>query len=147
MCSYQNDLCDRSRSYMVTCMEANNSEHSEVQRQGATLRAIRELRGMTVDQLANELQISRPYLANIEAGRKRLSPVLLSKAAEVLDVPQVALVREGYFDREAAEREAEVRRITKERDDALRQIEAMRAQLDELRSGFEALQVPAGVAS
>jgi transcriptional regulator with XRE-family HTH domain len=102
---------------------------------------------MTVDQLAAELLISRPYLANIEAGRKKLSQVILAKAAEVLDVPQVALVREGYFDREAAEREAEVRRLTKERDDALRQLAAMRAQLDELTASFEALQVPAGVAS
>ena len=120
-------------------------EKPECERQGATLRCIRELRGMTADQLAAELLISRPYLANIEAGRKKLSQVILAKAAEVLDVPQVALVREGYFDREAAEREAEVRRLTKERDDALRQISSMQSQLDSLRAAFESLQVPAAV--
>lgn len=125
---------------------AGGSPAEEV-RIGATLRSIRQIRGMTADQLANELLVSASHVRNIELGHKSASQVLLAKAAEVLDVPQVALVREGYFDREAAEREAEVRRITKERDDALRQIEAMRVQLDELRSGFEALQVPAGVAS
>jgi transcriptional regulator with XRE-family HTH domain len=122
------------------------SEQPEYARQGATLRCIRELRGMTVDQLAAEMLISRPYLANIEAGRKKLSQRLVALAAEVLDVPQIALVREGYFDREEAEREAEVRRLTRERDEALAQIKSMQAQLDELRASFEALQVPKAVA-
>jgi len=121
-------------------------EQPECERQGATLRCIRELRGMTVDQLAAEMLISRPYLANIEAGRKKLSPRLVALAAEVLDVQQIALVREGYFDREAAEREAEVRRLTKERDDALAQIRSMQDQLNQLRGAFEALQVPKAVA-
>jgi transcriptional regulator with XRE-family HTH domain len=127
-------------------MNGNDSEQAERERQGATLRAIREIRGMTVDQLAAEMLISRPYLANIEAGRKKLSQRLVARAAEVLDVQQIALVREGYFDREAAEREAEVRRLTRERDEALAQIKSMQAQLDELRVSFEALQVPKAVA-
>lgn len=121
-------------------------EQAEHEHQGVALRTIRELRGMTVDQLAAEMGISRPYLANIEAGRKKLSQVLLAKAADALAVPQIALVREGYFDREAAEREAEVRRLTRERDDALAQIRSMRDQLNQLQAQFEALRTPEEVA-
>jgi transcriptional regulator with XRE-family HTH domain len=123
------------------------SSRSEAQRIGATLRAIREIRGMTVEQLATrELGIAPSHLRNIENGRRSLTAEHLAKAAKVLDVPQIALVREGYFDREAAEREAEVRRLTRERDEALAQIRAMRDQLDELRSAYEALPVPQEVA-
>lgn len=124
-----------------------NITERESARIGETIRSLREARGFTQEELAHEMRISRPYMSLIESGRKPITSRLVALAAEVLGVRQVALVREGYFDREAAEREAEVRRVTKERDDALRQIEAMRVQLDELRSGFEALQVPAGVAS
>ena len=42
----------------------------ECQRIGATVKALREARGATPDQLANSVGISRPLLANIEAGRR-----------------------------------------------------------------------------
>lgn len=73
-------------------------EAAERRRVGATLRALRQRRGFTADQFACELGKSRPYLANIEAGRKPLPEVLLARAADLLDVPQVAIVREGYYD-------------------------------------------------
>ena len=66
---------------------------SEAQRVGATLRTIREIRGFTVDELAREIGISRPYLANIEAGRKPLSDILLARAATALKVRQLAIMR------------------------------------------------------
>jgi len=62
------------------------------ERVGATLRTTRELRGLKPDQLANRLGISRSYLANIEAGRKKLTPELLAKACSVLDIPQIAIL-------------------------------------------------------
>lgn len=62
------------------------------ERVGATLRLARELRGLKPDELANRLQISRTYLANIEAGRKKLTPVLLAKACTVLDIPQISII-------------------------------------------------------
>lgn len=62
-------------------------------RQGATVKAFREMRGMRVDELASALGITRPYLSNIEAGRKRLTPILVAKAADALGVRQIALVR------------------------------------------------------
>lgn len=68
------------------------------ERVGQTLRALRELRGFKPDQFANELQISRPYLANIEAGRKKLTNILLARAAAALAVPQIAIMRERPFE-------------------------------------------------
>lgn len=65
---------------------------------GETLRTIRETKGFKLGEFAAELDISYAYLSNIEAGRKRLTPQLLAKAARVLGVRQIAIVREGYFE-------------------------------------------------
>lgn len=62
------------------------------ERVGATLRMARELRGLTPDELAGQMGISRPYLANIEAGRKRLTPQMLAKAAEALQIRQIDIL-------------------------------------------------------
>lgn len=79
------------------CSNMNRTdEHQsseEMERIGATLRTYREMRGWTPDEFANQLRISRPYLANIEAGRKRLTPVLLARASAALDVRQIAIMR------------------------------------------------------
>ena len=68
---------------------------------GATLRTMRELRGYKPDPFASEIGISRPYLANIEAGRKRLSNVLLARAAAALHVEQIAIMRPASTDEAA----------------------------------------------
>lgn len=65
----------------------------ERQRIGATVKALREARGATPDQLANYVGISRPLLANIEAGRRRLTYRHLPKIAEYLGVPPIAIMR------------------------------------------------------
>ena len=70
---------------------------AEKARIGATLRMARETHGYKLGEFATELGISYAYLSNIEAGRKRLTPQLLAKAASILGVRQIALVREGYF--------------------------------------------------
>lgn len=69
---------------------------------GQTLRTIREIKGFDLGEFASELDISYSYLSNIEAGRKRLTPQLLSRCAALLGVRQVAIVREGYFDKAVA---------------------------------------------
>lgn len=66
---------------------------SDWERVGETLRTLRELRGFKPDEFANALDISRPYLANIEAGRKKLTNILLARAAKQLRVPQIAIMR------------------------------------------------------
>jgi transcriptional regulator with XRE-family HTH domain len=70
---------------------------NEMVRQGATLRAFRELRGLKVGEFATALGISYAYLSNIEAGRKRLTPQLLVKASGLLGVRQVALIHPDTF--------------------------------------------------
>jgi transcriptional regulator with XRE-family HTH domain len=74
----------------------------EQARIGNTLRTIREIRGYKLGEFATELGISYAYLSNIEAGRKRLTPQLLAKAAVLLDVRQIAIVRDGTFSDEVA---------------------------------------------
>lgn len=62
-------------------------------RVGATIRQLRELRGIKPDELANRIPMSRPYLANIEAGRKRLQPIHAARIAKVLEVRQLSILR------------------------------------------------------
>lgn len=66
-------------------------------RQGETIKAFREVRGLKVGELAGEVGISYAYLSNIEAGRKRLTPQLLAKLAAALGIRQAALVRPDSF--------------------------------------------------
>ena len=73
-----------------------NKTEGERKRVGATIRALREARGANADQLANKIGISRPYLANIEAGRRGLRPELLPKVADALGVPQIAIMWTDY---------------------------------------------------
>lgn len=70
-------------------------------RVGATLRQIRELRGVKVGELANLLNISYAYLSNIEAGRKPLTDALAVKAADVLKIRPIVLARPDLVDVEA----------------------------------------------
>ncbi|MGD7788177.1 helix-turn-helix domain-containing protein [Propionibacteriaceae bacterium Y1700] len=62
---------------------------------GATIAAFRMMRGYTQDALSShrEVLISRAYLANIEAGRKRPSGRVISRIAIALGVPQIAIIR------------------------------------------------------
>lgn len=69
-----------------------NTLNPEWVRVGATLRTIREIRGYKPDGFASGIGISRPYLANIEAGRKKLTDVILARAAEALKVEQIAIM-------------------------------------------------------
>jgi transcriptional regulator with XRE-family HTH domain len=72
--------------------EETGTLNPEWVRIGTTLRTLRELRGFKPDQFASSIDISRPYLANIEAGRKKLTTVLLARAASRLQVEQIAIM-------------------------------------------------------
>lgn len=80
-------------------MPRNSTQNTDAERVriGATVRTYRELRGYKPDEFANEIGISRPYLANIEAGRKPLTEVLLARVAAALGVTQVSIVRADYY--------------------------------------------------
>lgn len=81
---------------------AENLPTPESERVGATIRTLRELSGLKADQLANKILISRPYLANLEAGRKRLSPEHASRIADALGVPRVCILRPDEYPSEGA---------------------------------------------
>lgn len=87
------------------------TEIAERERQGATVRILREIRGLKAAELANDIGISDVHLYNIESGAKQITPVLVAKIAEALAVPQIAIVREGHFNREKAEALAEARKL------------------------------------
>lgn len=59
---------------------------------GATIRQMREMRGMTQEQLSRSCILSRAYVANIEAGRKRPSTKAVARLAVALQVPQIAIM-------------------------------------------------------
>ena len=64
----------------------------ELVRVGATVSEMRQMRGMTQDQLANAALLSRSYLANIEAGRKKPSMKAIARIAAALHVSQISLI-------------------------------------------------------
>lgn len=74
------------------------NEKAERLRIGATIRQLREMRGFKPDDFANKVGISRPYLSNIEAGRKPITEVLLARISKELVVEQVVICRDGYFE-------------------------------------------------
>lgn len=76
---------------------AQVTRRDEQARIGATLRSFREKCGLKPDEAANQVPISRSYLVNIEAGRKALTPILCARFSAIYNVPQAALVPEGYF--------------------------------------------------
>jgi transcriptional regulator with XRE-family HTH domain len=57
-----------------------------------SLRALRERSGWSVSKFAAACEISTGYLSNIEAGRKPGSPEVITRMADVLDVPLQALI-------------------------------------------------------
>ena len=69
---------------------------------GATVREYRRINDVGVQELANRLGISYSYLANIEAGRKRLTPGLATKVAAYFKVPRIVFVRADYSDEQVA---------------------------------------------
>jgi transcriptional regulator with XRE-family HTH domain len=76
----------------------------ERERVGATLRQLREMRGLKPDDLAGMLRptpISRSYLVNIEAGRKPLTEGLLTSIADALKVRPIVLLHPGVFSEDA----------------------------------------------
>lgn len=60
-------------------------------RMGATVKALREAYGWQAGKFAIQVGVSHSHLANIEAGRKRCTPPIARRMAEVLGVPMAAI--------------------------------------------------------
>jgi transcriptional regulator with XRE-family HTH domain len=63
---------------------------------GARIRQLRTRAGISQEQLANDADIARSYMTEVEAGRRNISVVLICEIARVLQVPPSQLLR---FDR------------------------------------------------
>lgn len=51
------------------------------------IKEIRLQKGLTQEQLANELEITKEYLCNLETGKRTPSFAMLNKIAKTLNIP------------------------------------------------------------
>jgi transcriptional regulator with XRE-family HTH domain len=63
---------------------------------GARIRQLRLRAGLSQEHMANEADMARSYVAEVEAGQRNISVVLICELARVLEVPPAELLR---FDR------------------------------------------------
>lgn len=68
---------------------------STVTVRGDTIRALREQRGWTLEDLAQRTQRSRAYLSRVENGQRTPSRVTMHRIANALEVPIDDLVTPG----------------------------------------------------
>lgn len=59
-----------------------------------SLRAIRELKGITVSALAAQAGIKQAHLSNVELGYRRASDEVIKALADSLGVDQLAITRD-----------------------------------------------------
>jgi transcriptional regulator with XRE-family HTH domain len=74
----------------------------DTRQNGYAIRTFREIRGLTRDQLAEKIDKSYPYLANIENEHKDPTPEVIHRIALVLDVPVAAIMRRGIYSEQQA---------------------------------------------
>jgi transcriptional regulator with XRE-family HTH domain len=70
-----------------------DAERQERERVGQILRDFRRKSSLSLDELAALVGKTRPFLANVEAGRKQLPPAMVPVLAEVLDVSPIVFYK------------------------------------------------------
>ena len=63
---------------------------------GGAIRGLREEKGLTLEGLAANADISYQYLSGIETGKENFSIRILEKIARALDVSLVVLISSAY---------------------------------------------------
>lgn len=74
----------------------------EWKHQGAVLRYVRKSRGLSQTELAQAVYASQPLIANIEAGRRNLTPKLALAICDVLKIRPIVLVNEDFLEQDFA---------------------------------------------
>ncbi len=72
-------------------------------RLGARIRALREERGFTQQELADDVGLSRAALVNMEQARQRISLHHLERLGEHLGVPWLALAHDEIWEKHDVE--------------------------------------------
>lgn len=75
--------------------------HEDPVRTGATIKALREAYGWKLGKFAVAVGTTHPHMSNIESGRKRCTPEMSRKVADVLGVP-LAAITTSYSTEEVA---------------------------------------------
>lgn len=75
---------------------------TETKQNGAAIRAFRESRGYTRDEMAVKIGKSYPYYCNIEYEQKDPPAEVVNKIALALDVPLAAICRRNIYPAERA---------------------------------------------
>lgn len=65
--------------------------HEDPVRTGATIKALREAYGWKLGKFAVACGTTHPHMSNIESGRKRCTPEMSRRVADVLGVPLAAI--------------------------------------------------------
>ena len=63
---------------------------------GGAIRGMREEKGLTLEGLAANADISYQYLSGIETGKENFSIRILEKISRALNMPMVALISTAY---------------------------------------------------
>ena len=89
---------------------------------GDNIRTLRIRKGWTQVYLADRLDITAPFLAQIEAGKRGMSLELVESAAAVFEIPVAFLFIEQNFSKNTARnsvRDVELQTIKKELQDSI----------------------------
>lgn len=70
---------------------AGMNQNDDPVRVGATIKALREAYGWKLGKFAVQVGTTHPHMSNIESGRKRCTPEMARRVAEVLGVPLAAI--------------------------------------------------------
>lgn len=79
-----------------------NREPAVTPQNGLAIRAIRELQGLTVQDLANAVLVTAPAVRNYENEHRATTPAMLAKIARALGVSPLAISRDPVFGKSAA---------------------------------------------
>lgn len=91
---------------------------------GERIRSLRESLNMTQDELADQINMRRTSITNIEAGRQRLPIDTLYTIAGLLGVNAFDLLPEGHPDREISAAFNDLREVEIKRQELINKIKS-----------------------
>lgn len=78
-------------SFRIVPSVIGMNQNDDPIRMGATIKALREAYGWKLGKFAVAAGTTHPHMSNIESGRKRCTPEMARRVADVLGVPLAAI--------------------------------------------------------